>query len=372
MNLQFTKEEVLLKKKVQDFAMNEITPQVWKMETGWFPSDILKKMGKCGFMGLTVPKKYGGQGLDFTAYIMMVHEISKISPVLGVILSVHSSVGTNPILYFGTEKQKDKYLPKLASGKYLGAFCLTEENAGSDARHIRTKATKDGEHYILNGSKMFVTNGGEADTYIAFATLADRGITAFIVEKGTPGLIFGKDEKKMGLHGSRTVQLMFDHMKIPSENRLGEEGEGFSIAMANLEAGRIGIAAQALGIAEGAFAAALQYVNQQHSVAKSTSNLQNTYFTLAEMATKIEAAKLLVYRASDMRKRGLSCRQEAAMAKLFASQTAVDVASDVVQLLGEYGYTEESGAERYFRDAKITQIYEGTSEIQKIVISKQL
>ena len=376
MNLRFTEEQEMMRKMVRDFAQAEIAPFVEKMEQGEFPREILRKMGELGLMGIPIPEKYGGSEMDFTSYIIAIHELSRVSATIGVILSVHTSVGTNPILYFGTEEQKQKYIPKLASGEYLGAFCLTEPSAGSDAGSLKSRAVKDGDHYVINGSKVFITNAGEADVYIVFAStnpeLGSKGISAFIVEKDTPGLVFGKDEHKMGLHGSRTLQLTFEDMRVPAENLLGNEGEGFKIAMANLDAGRIGIASQALGIAEAAFEAAAGYAKERVQFGKPIAAQQGVGFKLADMATSVEAAKLLIYRAADMRQRGIKCGLEASMAKLFASKTAVDVTTEAIQVFGGYGYTEDYPVERYFRDAKITEIYEGTSEIQRIVISKQL
>ncbi|SDN24967.1 Acyl-CoA dehydrogenase [Psychrobacillus sp. OK028] len=376
MELKFTEEQLMMRNMVRDFAKTEIEPFIEKMEQGEFPREILKKMGELGLMGITVPEQYGGSEMDFTSYVIAINELSKVSAVVGVILSVHTSVGTNPILYFGTEQQKNKYVPKLASGEYLGAFCLTEASAGSDAGALKTKAVLKDDHYVLNGSKVFITNGGEANVYIVFAStdhsLGSRGITAFIVEKDTPGFIVGKDEHKMGLHGSRTVELTFEDMKIPLENRLGEEGEGFKIAMANLNTGRIGIATQALGIAEAAFEAAVGYSKERVQFGKPIVANQGVGFKLADMGTAVEAARLLVYRAASLRDQGLPCGKEASMAKLFASKTAVDVAIEAVQVFGGYGYTEDYPVERYFRDAKITEIYEGTSEIQRIVIAKHL
>jgi acyl-CoA dehydrogenase len=376
MDLRFTEEQEMMRKMVRDFAANEISPFIEKMEKGEFPREILRKMGELGLMGIPVPEKYGGAEMDFTSYIIAIHELSRVSATVGVILSVHTSVCTNPILYFGTEAQKQNYVPKLASGEYLGAFCLTEANAGSDASSLKSRAVKNGDHYLLNGSKMFITNGGEADVYIVFAStnpeLGSKGISAFIVEKNTPGFVIGKDEKKMGLHGSKTVQLTFEDMKVPAENLLGTEGEGFKIAMANLDVGRIGIAAQSLGIAEAALEAATSYAKERHQFGKSIAAQQGVAFKLADMATRVEASRLLVYRAANLRNKGVKCGQEASMAKLFASSTAVDVSIEAVQIFGGYGYTEDYPVERYFRDAKITEIYEGTSEIQRIVISKGL
>jgi acyl-CoA dehydrogenase len=376
MDLRFTEEQQMMRKMVRDFAQTEIAPFVERMEKGEFPREILKKMADLGLMGITIPEKYGGSEMDFTSYISAIHELSKVSATVGVILSVHTSVGTNPILYFGTEEQKQKYVTKLASGEYLGAFCLTEPSAGSDAGSMKSRAVKKEDHYVINGSKVFITNGGEADVYIVFASTdpdkGGRGVSAFIVEKDTPGLIIGKDEQKMGLHGSRTVQLTFEDMKVPAENLLGEEGEGFKIALANLDVGRIGIAAQALGIAEAAFEHSTAYAKERVQFGKPIAAQQGIGFKLADMATSVEAAKLLVYRAANMRSEGLNCGREASIAKLFASKTAVDVTTEAIQVYGGYGYTEEYPVERLFRDAKVTEIYEGTSEIQRVVIGKHL
>ncbi|RBP04825.1 acyl-CoA dehydrogenase [Rossellomorea aquimaris] len=376
MEIRFTEEQQMMRKMVRDFAETEIQPFIEKMEEGQFPREILNKMAELGLMGITIPEKYGGSEMDFTSYIIAIHELSKVSATIGVILSVHTSVGTNPILYFGNEDQKQKYLPKLATGEYLGAFCLTEPSAGSDAKSLKTKAEKRGDHYVLNGSKVFITNGGEADTYIVFAATdpskGSRGVSAFIVEKDTPGLVIGKDEHKMGLHGSRTVQLTFEDMKVPADNLLGQEGEGFKIAMANLDVGRIGIAAQALGIAEAAFDYSTAYAKERVQFGKPIAAQQGIGFKLADMATAVEGSKLLVYRAANLRSNNISCGKEASMAKLFASKTAVEVSTEAIQVYGGYGYTKEYPVERLFRDAKVTEIYEGTSEIQRMVIGKNL
>ncbi|MBE2976275.1 acyl-CoA dehydrogenase [Priestia megaterium] len=372
----FTSEQHMIKKMVADFSEKEVAAAVPNMEKGEFPRGLLKQMADLGLMGIPVPQVYGGGGLDFVSYMIAIHEISKVSPALGVILSVHTSVGTNPIVVFGTEDQKQKYVKKLATGECLGAFCLTEPSAGSDAASLKTKAERKGDHYLLNGSKLFITNGGEADTYIVFAKTnperGSRGMSAFIVEKTMEGFSVGKDEHKMGLHGSRTVQLHFENMQVPVENRLGEEGEGFRIAMANLNAGRIGIAAQAVGIAEGALTAAKNYANERYQFGKPILSQQGIAFKLADMETAVESAKLLMYRAAFLYDQKLPCKKEASMAKLFASQTAMNVAIDAIQVLGGYGYMKDYPVERYFRDAKVCEIYEGTSEIQRIVISSQL
>lgn len=376
MELMFTEEQLMMRKMVRDFAQTEIAPKVESMENGEFPRDILAKMGELGLMGITTPEQYGGANMDFTSYIIAINELSKVSATIGVILSVHTSVVTNLILYFGNEEQKQKYVPKLASGQYLGAFCLTEPSAGSDAGSLKSKAVKDGNNYIINGSKVFITNGGEADVYIVFAStdpsLGSKGISAFLVEKETEGLVIGKDEHKMGLHGSRTVQLNFDNMIVPAENLLGQMGDGFKIAMANLDVGRIGIASQALGIAEAALEEAITYAQHRYQFGKPISNNQGVGFKLADMATAVEASRLLVYRAADLRTKGLTCGKEASMAKLFASKTAVEVTTEAIQVFGGYGYTMDYPVERFFRDAKVTEIYEGTSEIQRLVISKHL
>lgn len=377
MNIHLTDEQKMMQTMVREFAQQEIKKQVIQMDKQHhFPTEIIKKMGELGLMGIPIPETYGGSGMDYTSYIIAIQEISKISATIGVILSVHTSVGTNPILYFGNDEQKKRYVPKLARGQYLGAFALTEPHAGSDAANIKMKATKQGDYYLLNGSKIFITNGKEADTFITFARTSDlgrsKGISAFIIEKDTPGLTIGKSERKMGLHGSSTVSLSFDQCKVHQDQLLGKEGEGFAIAMANLNIGRIGIAAQALGIAEGALEHASVYAKEREQFGRPISQHQGITFKLADMATEVEAAKLLVYRAASLIERDKSCTKEVSMAKLFAAQTARKVSIEAVQILGGYGYTEDYPVERYFRDAKVTEIYEGTNEIQRMVISKNL
>ncbi|QKY70503.1 acyl-CoA dehydrogenase [Lentibacillus sp. CBA3610] len=377
MNLHLTEEQEMMRKMVRDFALNEVQPEIKRMEEeDRFPAEIVQKMGELGLMGIPIPEKYDGSGMDYTSYIIAINELSKVSATLGVILSVHTSVGTNPILNFGSDEQKRYYLPKLATGEYLGAFALTEPGAGSDAANMRTKAIKDGDNYILNGSKIFITNGGEADTYITFARTSDepgsKGISAFIVEKDTPGLGIGKAEKKMGLHGSNTVQLSFDNCSVPKEQLLGDEGNGFKIAMANLNVGRIGIAAQALGIGEAALEHATNYAKEREQFGQPIANNQGMAFKLADMATEVEAAKLLVYQAAALVEQGVPSSKQASMAKMYASKTARKTAVEAVQVYGGYGYTEDYPVERFFRDAKVTEIYEGTNEIQRIVIAKNL
>jgi acyl-CoA dehydrogenase len=375
MHFHFTDEQQMMRKMVQDFAQKEVVPEIERMEKEErFPIELIRKMGELGLMGIPVPEKYQGAGMDYTSYIIAIHELSKVSATLGVILSVHTSVGTNPILFFGTEEQKQNYVSKLATGEYLGAFALTESHAGSDAQNLKTTAKLDGDHYILNGSKMFITNGGPADLYITFARTGTgpNGISAFIVEKDTEGFLIGKQEKKMGLHGSSTVELTFEGCRVPKEQLLGGVGDGFKIAMANLNKGRVGIAAQALGIAEAALEHATNYARVRHQFGKPIAHNQGISFKLADMATQVEAAKLLVYQAALLIEQEIPCVKEASMAKMYASNTAMKVAIDAVQIFGGYGYTEEYPVERLFRDAKITQIYEGTNEIQHIVIANQL
>lgn len=377
MDFRLNEEQEMMRRMVRDFAQKEIAPFVPIMEEkDEFPRQVIKKMGEMGLMGIPIAEEWGGAGSDFVSYILAIHEISKVSATVGVILSVHTSVGTNPILYFGTDEQKRKYVPKLARGEYLGAFALTEPHAGSDASSIRTTAVRKGDEYILNGNKVFITNGGEADTYITFAvtdsTKGTKGISAFIVEKDTPGFTVGKKEKKMGLHGSYTTELVFDNARVPAANLLGQEGEGFCIAMANLNTGRIGIAAQALGIAEAAVHYATEYAKERKQFGQPIAKQQAIAFKLADMATKAEAARLLVYRAASLCSQGISCGMEASMAKRFATDTAMELATEAVQVFGGYGYTREYPVERLFRDAKVTQIYEGTNEIQRIVIAKHL
>ncbi|WP_371017840.1 acyl-CoA dehydrogenase [Pseudalkalibacillus sp. JSM 102089] len=378
MELVFTEEQKMMQKMVRDFAEKEIAPIVEEMEeTDRFPREVIKRMGELGLMGIPIPEAYGGAEMDYTSYIIAIHELSKVSATVGVILSVHTSVGTLPILAFGTEEQKKRYIPKLATGEYLGAFALTEPSSGSDASSMKTRAVRDGDHYILNGSKIFITNGGEADTYVAFARTnpeekGSKGVTAFIIEHDMPGFSVGKKEKKMGLNGSNTVEIIFEDCRVPVENRLGEEGQGFKIAMANLESGRIGIAAQSLGIAEAALNYATAYAKERHQFGKPIGQNQGLGFKLADMATEVEAAKLLTYRAADLKNHGIPCMQEVSMAKLFASKAAVKASIEAVQVYGGYGYTKDYPVERLFRDAKVCEIYEGTSEIQKIVISRNL
>ncbi|MDQ6421562.1 acyl-CoA dehydrogenase [Paenibacillus sp. LHD-117] len=377
MLLPLTNEQEALRAMVKDFAKRDIAACVADMEDkDEFPLALIRKMGELGFMGIAVPESYGGAGADYLSSVIAIHEISKVSAAVGVIVSVHSSVGTNPILYDGDENQRSRYVPRLAAGEALGAFALTEPSAGSDSAGIRMTAVRQGDRYVLNGTKTFITNGGYADTYVTFAvtdrTNGTKGISAFIVEKGTPGLTVGKREKKLGLHGSSTTELIFENAEVPADCLIGREGDGFRIALDHLDAGRIGIAAQALGIAEAALACSFDYAGKRHQFGKPIASHQAISFKLADMATGIEAARLLVYQAAAMRSRGLPCGKEASMAKRFCSDTAMACATEAVQIFGGYGYMREYPAERLFRDAKVTQIYEGTNEIQRLVIFKHL
>lgn len=370
----------------KDFAEKEVKPLAQEVdEEERFPRETVEKMAKYGFMGIPVPKEYGGQGCDILTYAMCVEELSKVCGTTGVIVSAHTSLCIDPILTYGTEDQKQKYLPDLASGRKIGAFGLTEPGAGTDAQGQQTKAVLEGDEWILNGSKCFITNGKEADVYIIIAVtgkVEKRGriqkeISAFIVEKGTPGFTFGTKEKKMGIRGSSTYELIFTDCHIPKENLLGAKGKGFAIAMHTLDGGRIGIAAQALGLAEGALETTVAYVQERKQFGRSIAQFQNTQFQLADMATKVEAAKMLVYKAA--RKKDeyrtnprVSYSVEAAQAKLYAAEVAMEVTTKAVQLHGGYGYIREYDVERMMRDAKITEIYEGTSEVQRMVISASL
>lgn len=377
MDLRFTEEQEMMRKMVRDFVRTEIPPCIPSMDgQDQFPGELVQKMGELGLMGIPVPEKWGGAGADFVSYVLALEEISKVSAAVGVILAVHTSVGTFPILRYGTEEQKQKYVPRLTRGEYLGAFALTEPHAGSDASAIRTRAVRKGDRYILDGSKTFITNAGAANTYVTFAVTdrdqGSKGISAFILEKGTPGLRVGKKEKKMGLGGSNTCELILESAEVPVENRLGREGQGYEIALSNLSGGRIGIGAQALGIATSALEAATAYAKERHQFGKPIGKLQGIQFKLAEIATEVEASRLLIHQAATLYQEGRPCRKESSMAKRFASDTAMKAAIEAVQIFGGYGYSREYPVERLFRDAKITQIYEGTNEIQRLVVGGEL
>lgn len=377
MDFTLSKEHEMARTLFREFAQNEVKPLAQEVdETEIFPAETVAKMQKLGFLGIPMPKEYGGQGCDSLTYVIAIEELSKVCATTGVIVSAHTSLGADPIKKFGTPEQKEKFLRPLVSGQKLGAFGLTEPGAGTDASGQQTKAVLDGDEYVLNGSKIFITNGKEADIYIIFAmtdkSKGTKGISAFIVEKGTPGFTFGTKEKKMGIRGSSTYELIFTDCRIPKENMLGQEGKGFGYAMQTLDGGRIGIAAQALGIAGGALESTIAYVKERKQFGRPLSKFQNTQFQLADMATKVEAARNLVYKAAIAKDTQKRFSVEAAMAKLYAAEAAMDVTTRAVQLHGGYGYTREYDVERMMRDAKITEIYEGTSEVQRMVISGSL
>lgn len=363
---------------IKEFALNEVKPLAKEVdEEEKFPYETVKKMAECGLMGINVPTELGGAGGDMKMYISAVEELSKVCATTGVVLSAHTSLCITPILENGTEEQKQKYIPKLASGEWIGAFGLTEPNAGTDASYQQTTAQKVEGGYLLNGTKIFITNAGPAQVYVIFAmtdkSLGTKGISAFIVEKDFEGFKVGKKEAKMGIRGSSTCELIFTNCFVPDSNLLGKVGEGFKIAMKTLDGGRIGIAAQALGIAEGALETTIAYVKERKQFNRPIAAFQNTQFVLADLKTKIEAAKLLVYAAADKKQnKAKDLSVAAAMAKLFAAEVAMEVTTKCVQLHGGYGYTRDYPVERMMRDAKITEIYEGTSEVQRMVISGAL
>ena len=377
MEFGFDQEYKMIQKTYREFAEKEIKPLAAEIdEQERFPKESIKKMADMGMLGIPFPEEYGGEEGDYLMYVLAVEELSKVCASTGVTLSAHTSLGSAPIYDWGTEEQKQKYLVPLASGEMLGAFGLTEPNAGTDASRQRTTAVREGDHYVLNGTKNFITNAGEAGTYVVMAMTdkekGNHGISAFIVEKDFEGFSIGKHEKKMGIRGSATAELVFKNCIVPAENLLGQEGQGFKIAMHTLDGGRIGIAAQALGIAEGALNEAIAYVKQREQFGQTLSSFQNTQFVIADLANQIEAARFLVYRAAWCKDNKLPYSVESAHAKLFAAETAMNVTTKCVQLLGGYGFTRDYPLERMMRDAKITQIYEGTSEVQRMVISRSL
>ncbi|MDD4291340.1 MAG: acyl-CoA dehydrogenase family protein [Clostridia bacterium] len=370
----------LFNKMIEEFAINEVKPFAQEVdEKEMFPYMTVEKMAKLGLFGIVIPEEYGGMGGDYYMYIKAVEELSKVCATTGVILSAHTSLCVAPIFEYGTEEQKKKYLPKLASGEYIGAFGLTEPNAGTDANNQTTTAMLDekGENFILNGSKIFITNSGPASVYVVIAVTSrnPKGVncTAFIVEKGFEGFSIGKKELKMGIRGSSTCELIFQNCKVSKDNQLGKEGEGYKLALKTLDGGRVGIAAQALGIAEGALRETISYTKERKQFKRSISAFQNTQFVLADLSTKIEAGRGLLQRATQAKQtKSKTLAVDAAMAKLFCSETAMEVTTKAVQLHGGYGYTREYPVERMMRDAKITEIYEGTSEVQRMVISGAL
>lgn len=374
MNFILTPEQEDLRKMVREFAAKSVAPTAAERdEKELFPREIFDRMGELGLLGLPYPAAYGGAGSDYVSYAIAVEEISRVDASTGIGLSVHVSLCSGPIFLYGNEEQKQQYLRPLAEGRKLGAFGLTEPNAGTDAAAGASTAAREGEGYVLNGTKVFNTNGGEAETYVVFAATdkaaGPKGMSVFIVEKGTPGFSFGKKEVKMGIRSSVQRELIFDNCRIPAANLLGKEGDGFKIAMSTLDSGRIGVAAQATGIAQGALDEAIKYAKQRVQFGKPIATFQAVNFMLADMATKVEAARLLTYQAAFRRANGLSYAKEAAMAKLFASDAAMAVTTDAVQVFGGYGFSREYPVERMMRDAKITQIYEGTNQAQRMVIA---
>ncbi|MCO0595999.1 acyl-CoA dehydrogenase [Peribacillus butanolivorans] len=377
MQFKLTEEHEMIRKMVRDFAQNEVAPSAAERdEEERFDREIFEKMAELGLTGIPWPEEYGGIGSDYLAYCIAIEELSRVCASTGVTLSAHTSLAGWPIYKFGSEEQKQKYLRPMAQGEKIGAYGLTEPSSGSDAGGMRTTAKLVGDEYIINGSKIFITNGGIADTYVVFA-LTDpeskqKGTSAFIIEKDFPGFSVGKKEKKLGIRSSPTTEIIFDECRVPKENLLGKEGEGFKIAMMTLDGGRNGIAAQAVGIAQGALDAAVDYAKERVQFGKPISAQQGIGFKLADMATGVEASRLLTYQAAWLESEGLPYGKESAMSKLFAGDTAMKVTTEAVQVFGGYGYTKDYPVERYMRDAKITQIYEGTQEIQKLVISRMI
>jgi len=377
MDLEFSAEQEMIRKMVRDFAQKEVAPIAAEIdEQGVVPFENIRKMASLGLLGLIIPEEYDGGGADMISYVIAIEELSKACASTAIVVAVQNSLVAAGIERFGTEEQKNAYLPPLARGEKIGAFALTEPSAGCDASALLTTAVRDGDEYVINGRKHFITNGGFADLIVLFAmtdkSQGHRGITAFLVDKGTPGFSPGKEEHKMGICGTNTSELIFDAVRIPATNRLGEEGQGFRIAMTVLDGGRIGVAAQAVGIAQAAYEAALEYSKQRAQFGKPICEFQAIQWMLADMATRIEAARLLVYKAALAKQSGTRFSQEAAMAKVYASETATWVADRAIQIHGGYGYMKENPVERHYRDAKITELYEGTSEVQRMVIARSI
>ncbi|WP_341357181.1 acyl-CoA dehydrogenase [Rossellomorea sp. y25] len=377
MNFKLSEEHEMIRKMVRDFARNEVAPTAAERdEEERFDMDLFKKMAELGLTGIPWPEEYGGIGSDYLAYCIAVEELSRVCASTGVTLSAHTSLAGWPVYKFGTEEQKQKYLRPMAQGEKIGAYGLTEPGSGSDAGGMKTTARLEGDHYVLNGSKIFITNGGIADTYIVFAltdpSQRQRGTSAFIVEADFEGFSVGKKEKKLGIRSSPTTEIVFEDCKVPKENMLGNEGDGFKIAMMTLDGGRNGIAAQAVGIAQGALDASIVYAKEREQFGKPIAANQGISFKIADMATSIEASRLLTYQAAWLESEGLPYGKESAMSKLMAGDTAMKVTTEAVQIFGGYGYTKDYPVERYMRDAKITQIYEGTQEIQRLVISRMV
>jgi alkylation response protein AidB-like acyl-CoA dehydrogenase len=377
MDFELTEEQLLVKQTAAAFVEQEVKPVAGRMDrAAEYPRELVRRLGETGFLGMLVPPAFGGSGMDLVSYVVAMEEISKAWASLSVIMSVQNSLVCAPLLRFGSSAQKEKYLFSMASGEKLGCYALTEPGAGSDAGAIQTRATRSGNDYVLNGQKIFTTSGSHADLAIVYAVTDPaqnkKGISAFLVEKNTPGFIVGKLEDKLGLRSSDTASLAFEDCHVPQANRLGAEGEGFRIALATLDGGRIGIAAQALGIAQGCLEESLAYAKERQQFGQPISNFQAIQWMLADMATELDAARLMIYRAAWLAQQGKTVTQEAAMAKVFASEAANRIAYKAIQIFGGYGYTKEFSVERFFRDARITTLYEGTSEIQRLVIARAL
>lgn len=377
MEFALTAEHRLVQQTAREFAAREILPVAAQLDAEHrFPAEIVRELGKLGLMGVTVPEEYGGAGMDHVAYVLAMEEVARACASTAAIMSVNNSLVCDPILRFGTEEQKRRYLPVLATGQQIGCYCLTEPQAGSDAASLQTTARLDGDRWVLNGTKVFVTNAREAWVFIVFARTEEapgaRGISAFILERDHPGVVVGKVERKMGLLASSTCEVLLQECRVPRESLLGPRGQGFKVALSTLDGGRIGIAAQAVGIARAALEESVGYAKQRHQFGRPIAEFQAIQWKVADMATRVDAARLLTLRAAWLRDQGRRCTLEASMAKLFASETAVFTAHQAVQIFGGYGYIKDYPVERYFRDAKITEIYEGTSEIQRMVIARNL
>ncbi len=373
----YTEEQKHIEEAIRDFAKHHILPYYMEWdEKQIFPRDLFKKLGELGFMGVIIPEEYGGSGMNYQDYVTVVDVISQIDPSIGLSVAAHNSLCTNHIYEFGNEEQRKKWLPKLASGEWIGAWGLTEHNTGSDAGAMSTTAVEDGDHYIINGAKNFITHGISAEVAVVLARTGDKNTknnaTAFVVERGTPGFYAGKKENKLGMRASETAEMIFDNVRVPKENILGNVGEGFKQALKILDGGRISIGANALGIAKGAYQAALRYSKERHQFGRPISSFQAIAFKLADMITEIEASELLIRKAAYLKDKGLRMTKEGAIAKMYASEASVRIATDAVQIFGGYGYTKDFPVEKYYRDAKLTTIGEGTTEIQKLVISRQI
>lgn len=377
MDFNYTETQTQIAEMIRDFANKHIRPSMMEWdEAQIFPVELFKKLGELGLMGVLVPTEYGGSGLSYFEYVTVVSEIAKVCGSIGLSVAAHNSLCTGHILYFGNEEQKKKYLPKLATAEWIGAWGLTEANTGSDAGNMQCTATKDGDSWVLNGTKNWITHGKSGDVAVVLARTgeprAKNNVTAFIVERGTPGFSAGKKENKLGMRASETTELVFDNCRISDAQRMGEVGEGFKQAMKVLDGGRISIAALSLGIAKGAYEASVKYSKERHQFDQPICNFQAIAFKLADMAVKIEGAEMLIYQAADMKNRGVKMTKESAMAKYYASEVSVEVSTDAVQIFGGYGYTKDFPVEKYYRDSKLCTIGEGTSEVQKLVISRDI